>query len=318
MAGDAVSASFGDSARTIAITGASGFIGAPLTAMLTGRGYRVLRIGRGPVASDGPDISWDPVRSTLDAASLEGVDAVIHLAGAPIAKRWTTAHRAAIRSSRVLGTELLSRTLAQLKRRPSVLVSGSAVGIYGSRGDTLLDESSAPGDDFLAHAAIAWEASTAPAADAGIRVVHARTGIVQHATGGALAKQLPLFRAGVGGQLGDGRQWVSPISLDDEIGALLFCVENEALAGAVNIVAPAAVTNAEFTEVLARILHRPAFARVPEFALRLALGTEMANLTVLASQRVVPARLRGAGYVYQHPTLESILQAALTETGEHA
>lgn len=297
--------------QTVAITGATGFIGAPLAAALAKRGVRVIRIGRGVVSSEGPDVSWDPRRGMLNAAALEGVDAVVHLAGAPIATRWTAAHRTAIRESRVLGTTLLSRTLAQLSRRPSVLVSGSAIGIYGNCGSTVVDENSAPGDDFLADAAVAWEAATAPAADAGIRVVHARTGIVQHASGGALAKQLPLFQVGLGGQLGSGEQYVSPISLHDEIGALQFCIGEVSLAGAVNLVAPTPVTNAEFTDALAKILQRPAFARVPEFALRLALGSEMADLTVLASQRVLPSRLLESGYRFQHPNIASILTAAL-------
>lgn len=295
----------------IAITGASGFIGTQLAAFLSTGGHDVRRIGRGPVKPGTTDITWSPERGTLDPRALEGVDAVIHLAGASIAERWTTEHKAAIRTSRIEGTSLLAHTLAQLDRKPKVLVSGSAIGIYGSQGDTILDESSPSGSDFLAEVARVWEASTEPASRAGIRVVHARTGIVQGAAGGALAKQLPLFRMGVGGELSDGQQWVSPIGLDDEIGAIHFCLMRDDITGPVNIVAPAAVTNAEFTRILADVLNRPSFARVPAFALRLVLGEEMANATVLASQRVVPRRLLDAGFQFRLPTLESMLRFEL-------
>ncbi|MBL0173430.1 MAG: TIGR01777 family protein [Gemmatimonadaceae bacterium] len=295
----------------VAITGASGFIGTQLAAFLSTGGHEVVRIGRGPVVPGVTDISWSPERGQLDARSLEGVDAVVHLAGAPIAERWTAARRAAIRTSRVEGTSLLAHTLAQLDRRPRVLVSGSAIGIYGSRGAELLDESSAAGRDYLADTALAWESATEPAARAGIRVVHARTGIVQGAAGGALAKQAPLFRLGVGGVLGHGTQWLSPIGLDDVIGALHFCVMRDDVSGAVNLVAPAALTNADYTHVLATVMHRPSLARVPAFALRLVLGEEMANLTVLASQRVAPMRLLDAGFAFRLPTVESMLRFEL-------
>lgn len=295
----------------VAITGATGFIGTQLAAFLSTGGHEVLRIGRGPVAAGRTDVTWNPERGQLDPRALEGVDAVIHLAGASIAERWSGAHRAAIRSSRIEGTSLLAHTLAKLERRPRVLVSGSAIGIYGSRGDEVLDESSAAGRDFLAETAQAWEAATEPASRAGIRVVHARTGIVQGAAGGALAKQLPLFRAGVGGALGDGTQWVSPIALDDHIGALHFCLMRDEMQGAVNLVAPAALTNADYTRVLAGVLSRPSLAKVPAFMLRLVLGEEMANLTVLASQRVVPTRLLNAGFAFRHPTVEAMLRFEL-------
>ncbi len=297
--------------KRIAITGASGFIGTQLAAFLSTGGHEVLRIGRGPVQPGHTDITWSPERGQLDPRALEGVDAVIHLAGASIAERWSSSHRAAIRDSRVEGTSLLAHTLAQLQRRPSVLVSGSAIGIYGSVGDTLLDESSPTGTDFLADVGRGWEAATAPAQRAGIRVVHARTGIVQGAAGGALAKQLPLFRFGIGGTLGDGNQWLSPIALDDEIGALHFCLMRDDITGPVNIVSPLAVRNAEFTTTLADLLGRPSFASVPAFVLRTVLGEEMANLTVLASQRVVPRRLLDAGFVFRLPTLESMLRFEL-------
>jgi len=295
----------------VAITGASGFIGSQLAAFLSTGGHDVLRIGRGPVTPGKTDITWDPERGQLDPKSLEGIDAVVHLAGASIAERWSPTHRAAIRSSRVEGTSLLSHALAQLSQRPRVLVSGSAIGIYGSTGDTLLDETSPTGNDYLADLGRAWEAATAPAERAGIRVVHARTGIVQGAAGGALAKQLPLFRFGIGGDLGDGRQWVSPIALDDEIGALHFCLMRDDITGPVNIVSPLAVQNHEFTKTLARLLGRPSIAQVPAFVLRTVLGDEMANLTVLASQRVVPRRLLDAGFRFRLPTLEAMLRFEL-------
>lgn len=295
----------------VAITGASGFIGTQLAAFLATGGHEVLRIGRGPVRPGVTDITWDPERGQLDARALEGVDAVVHLAGAPIAERWNATRRAALLSSRVNGTFLLARTLARLERHPKVLVSGSAIGIYGSRGDEMLDESSNFGKDYLAETAMAWEAATEPAEHAGIRVVHARTGIVQGAAGGALAKQLPLFRFGAGGVLGDGKQWLSPIALDDAIGALHFCMMRDDVSGAVNLVAPRTLTNAEYSRVLARVLRRPSWARVPAFALRVALGSEMASLTVLASQRVVPARLLAAGFVFRLPTVESMLRFEL-------
>jgi uncharacterized protein (TIGR01777 family) len=295
----------------IAITGASGFIGSQLAAFLATGGHEVLRMGRGPVVAGETDVSWDPDRGVLDPQALEGVDAVVHLAGASIAQRWTSAQRAAIRRSRIDGTTLVARTLAQLHRPPRVLISGSAIGIYGSRGDELLDERSSIGSDYLAETAREWEAATAPAEHAGIRVVHVRTGIVQGAAGGALAKQLPLFRLGVGGRLGDGRQWISPIALDDVIGAMHFCLQRDDVRGAVNLVSPDTMTNAQYTQVLARVLHRPGVMHVPALALRIALGAEMANLTVLASQRAAPRQLSEAGFAFHLPTLESMLRFEL-------
>ncbi|MBL0938571.1 MAG: TIGR01777 family protein [Gemmatimonadaceae bacterium] len=305
-------AQFADRPRLrVAITGATGFIGRQLAAFLSTGGHDVVRIGRGPVAPGVTDVSWNPDRGELDPRALEGVDAVVHLAGASIAERWTSAHRAAIKSSRVEGTSLLAHALAQLSRKPRVLLSGSAIGIYGAQRDELLDESSALGTDYLAEVGRAWEAATEPASRAGIRVVHLRTGIVQGAAGGALAKQLPLFRMGVGGPLGDGKQWLSSIALDDHIGAMHFCLMTDTIHGPVNLVAPELVTNAEFTETLARVLERPAIVPAPAFALRLALGREMADSTVLASQRVVPGALERAGFVWRHPTLERMLRFEL-------
>lgn len=297
--------------RTVAITGATGFIGTRLAAFLASHGYHILRIGRGPRMPGTTDVTWDVQTGQLDSAALEGVDAVVHLAGANIAERWTSSHKKDIRESRINGTTLLASTLAGLRQPPKVLVSGSAIGIYGSRGSTILDESSTLGDDFLAQTGMAWEAAAAAASIAGIRVVHIRTGIVQDESGGALAKQLPLFRVGLGGPLGSGDQWLSAISMADHIGAVRHCIETDTLSGAVNLVGPHAVTNTEFTDTLGEILRRPTFASVPAFALRLVLGAEMANLTVLASQRIVPRVLLDSGYTFQHGTIREILRSAL-------
>lgn len=295
----------------IAITGATGFIGAQLAAFLSTGGHEIVRIGRGAVRPGVVDVAWDPHRGRLDPHALEGVDAVIHLAGASIAERWSAAHQRAIRDSRVEGTALLAHTLAQLSRRPRVLLAGSAIGIYGSRSDAVLTESSALGTDFLAEVGKAWEGATEPAARAGIRVVHLRTGIVQGAAGGALAKQAPLFKACVGGTLGPGTQWVSPIALADHLAATHFCLMRDDITGPVNLVAPEAVTNADYTRVLAHVLGRPAIAPVPAFALRTLLGDAMANGTVLASQRVVPAVLQQAGFTWGWPSLEAMLRLEL-------
>ena len=295
----------------VAITGATGFIGSQLAAFLSTGGHEVVRIGRGPVTPGRVDLSWDPMRGQLDAAALEGVDAVIHLAGASIAERWSASHRAAIRDSRVQGTALLARTLASLTRRPAVLLSGSAIGIYGNAGDTELTETSPAGTDFLADVGQQWEAATAPAEAAGIRVVHLRTGIVQGAAGGALAAQRPLFAVGLGGRMGSGRQWISPIALDDWIGAVHFLLMRDDLAGPFNLVGPDPVTNAAYTTTLAQVMHRPALCPAPAFALRLALGGDMADATVLTSQRVRPSRLLDSGFVFRHPTLDAMLRFEL-------
>jgi uncharacterized protein (TIGR01777 family) len=307
-------APFADRPRLrIAITGASGFIGTQLAAFLSTGGHEILRIGRGAVKPGVTDIQWHPERGQLDPRALDGVDAVIHLAGASIAERWTTAHRAAIKTSRVESTSLLAHTLAQLDRKPRVLLSGSAIGIYGDRGDEVLTERSTPGRDYLAEVGKAWEGATEPAERAGIRVVHLRTGIVQGAAGGALAKQAPLFKAMLGGTLGPGTQWVSPIALDDHIGATHFCLMRDDVRGPVNLVAPEALTNAQYTEILGDVLSRPTMASAPAFALRIVLGSEMANATVLASQRVVPDALQRAGFQWRLPGVKDMLAFELGE-----
>jgi uncharacterized protein (TIGR01777 family) len=294
-------------ALRIAITGASGFIGSALAHFLSTGGHTVLRIGRGAVRPGVVDVSWDPARGLLDAKALEGVDAVIHLAGASVAERWTPSHRTAILESRVQGTALLARTLAALDRRPRVLLSGSAIGIYGDRGDDVLDESSAAGAGYLADVVRAWEGATEPAEAAGIRTVHLRTGVVLGAAGGALAAQLPIFRLGGGGPIAGGRHWLSAIALDDEIGAIHWALFDDGLSGAVNLVGPTPVTNAEFTRALGRVLRRPAIAPVPRFALELLFGAEMTREVLLSSQRVVPRRLLERGFAFGHPTVEAML-----------
>lgn len=291
----------------IAITGATGFIGEALVRRLQGAGHTVLRIGRGRNGPAAPDVTWDAA-TVLDAAALEGVDGVVHLAGESIAQRWSATARRAIRDSRVQGTTLLARTLAGLARRPAVLVSMSAIGIYGDRGDELLDESSPSGSGFLPDIARAWESSADPARAAGIRVVHPRVGIVLSPKGGALAQLLPIFSLGIGGKIGRGRQWMSWISLTDTLRAIEFALATTTLEGAVNVTAPNPVTNADFTAVLGRVLRRPTFAPVPEFAIELLYG-EMGRATVIEGQRVVPRKLLDAGFRFEHNELEVALRA---------
>lgn len=292
--------------RRVAITGASGFLGQSIIPFLTTGGHTVRTIGRG----EGNDARWDPRRGEIDAGALDGIDAVIHLAGAPIAQRWTASHRRAIRESRVTSTRLIAETMARMSPRPAVLLSGSAVGYYGSRGDELLDESSAAGDDFAGEVAREWEAATAPARDAGIRTVLLRTGIVLNPGGGALAKMLPPFRAGVGGRLGSGTQWMSWISREDWIGAVYFALMHDALQGPLNLTAPEPVTAATFASTLGRVLNRLALLPVPAFALTALFG-EMARGTILASQRALPRALETAGFRFAHPTLSSALRFEL-------
>jgi uncharacterized protein (TIGR01777 family) len=255
---------------------------------------------------------WDAAAGQIDAQALARArpDIVINLAGEPIARRWTPARRTAIRASRVNGTTALATALAALPAKPRLLISGSAIGYYGARrDDELLDEGSAPGSDFLAETARDWEQATAAAADAGVHIVLLRTGIVLGGDGGALQKMLLPFRMGLGGRMGNGRQWMSWIALSDVVRAIRFLMEAETT-GAVNIVAPEPVRNVEFTRVLARVLSRPAVLPVPAMALELIFGT-MADHTILASQRVVPKRLAGAGFTFRHPRLEEALRFEL-------
>jgi uncharacterized protein (TIGR01777 family) len=294
----------------IAITGASGLIGSALVPTLRADGDEVLRlVRRQPTGND--EISWDPARRLLDPQALAGVDAVVHLAGVGVGDaRWTTAYKARVISSRVDGTLTIARAVAAAPDPPRVLLSASAVGYYGDTGDRFVDESAGAGTGFLAETCVAWERATAPATAAGVRVVKLRAGIVLAKHGGALGKVLPLFRAGLGGRLGSGRQYMSWISLADEIAAIRFLLTAEEISGPVNLTAPTPVTNAEYTATLARTLHRPAPFVVPGVALRLALG-DFAGEGVLAGQRVRPATLQSAGFSFAHDTIEAALDALL-------
>ena len=296
---------------TVAVSGSSGLIGSALLERLRQDGHTVVPMVRRP-AKDG-EIHYDPRNGVLDPESLVGVDAVIHLAGAGIGdRRWTDRYRREILESRTLSTSLIAEAMASVANRggPRVLLSGSAIGFYGATGDEELNERSTAGDGFLADVCRAWEAATSPAEDAGVRVVHLRTGIVLSPRGGALKKLLPLFRFGLGGRMGSGRQWQSWISLDDEVGAIVFLLTAD-ISGAVNLTAPAPVTNAEFTKVLASTLSRPALVPVPSFGPKLLLGGELADALLFTGQRVLPERLTDAGYSFEHPTLSEALGTLL-------
>jgi uncharacterized protein (TIGR01777 family) len=298
---------------TVAITGASGLIGAALATRLRQRGYIVRRVVRHTPDVNAGDVHWDPRHGQLDPAALRGVHAVVNLAGEPIAQRWTAARKEEIRTSRVRGTDLVARTLASMEQPPAVMLSGSAIGYYGDRGDELLDEGSRAGTDFLAGMSEEWERATTPAAQAGVRVVLLRTGIVLARSGGALAKLLLPFRMGLGGPIGTGRQWMSWIALEDQLRAIELALHADSMRGPVNLVSPEPVRNAEFASVLGRVLARPAFLPIPRFALELLYG-EMADATIIAGQRVTPAALTAAGFDFTLPTLEQALRAELRRT----
>jgi hypothetical protein len=298
---------------TVAVTGSSGLIGSALCAYLSTGGHRVIRLVRR--AGRAPDErTWDPVAP--DPRSLAEVDALVHLAGASIAGRFTDSHVALVRRSRIEPTRRLAETMAGMVDGPRVLVTASAVGAYGpARGDELLTEDSAPGDGFLADLVRDWEAATAPAADAGVRVVQVRNGIVQSPAGGMLRLLRPLFGAGLGGPLGGGRQWVPWIGIDDVLDVMARCVVDSAVRGPVNAVAPNPVRNATYTATLARVLRRPAWLSVPSFAPALLLGGEGAREFALAGQRAVPERLIEAGHSFRHRTLEACLRHLLGRAG---
>ena len=295
----------------IVVSGASGLIGTQLVAKLSQSGHEVVRlVRRSPKAGE---IQWNPKTGMLDASVLEGTDAVIHLSGAGIGdKRWTAGYRKEILDSRTDTTALLAKTIASLSRKPSVFLSGSAIGIYGARNDEQLTEVSTHGTGFLAEVCEQWEAAAKPAVDAGVRTVYLRTGIVLSPKGGALKKLLPLFKLGVGGKFGNGKQWQSWISMDDEIGAIEFLLTAN-VSGAVNLTAPNPVTNAEFTKVLASVLKRPAIVPVPTFAPKIVLGGELADVLLFTGQRVIPAALNASGYTFKHTTLESALRSLLSK-----
>lgn len=298
--------------QSVAISGASGFLGTALAAAFEAEGTRVLRLVRRPSTARN-EIAWDPESGQIDSARLEGVEAVVHLAGESIAAaRWTAERKQRIRESRVRGTTLLAGALAGLTPTPRVLVSVSGIGIYGDRGDEVIDEGSGPGTGFLADVGRAWEASADAARQAGIRVVHPRFGMVLHPNGGALAKMLPPFRLGLGGQLGNGLQWMSWISRRDAVGVIRAAILLDSLSGPVNAVSPNPVRNAEFTRLLAAAVHRPAIAAVPAFALDLMFG-ELAKEALLTSQRAVPASLQAAGHDFQDPDLGPTLVALMND-----
>ena len=291
----------------VAVTGSHGLIGRAVVRALAARGDEVVPLVRSEPRSG--EVVWDPQAGTIDAQGLEGVDAVVHLAGEGIGdRRWTPTHKARVLDSRVRGTTLIAETIAGLSKKPDVLVSASAIGFYGDRADEILTEESAKGDDFLAHVVDQWETSTSPAEDAGIRVVKIRTGLVLSEEGGILPKMMLPLRFFVGGRLGSGRQYMSWIAIDDQVGAILHLLGSD-VSGPVDLTSPNPVTNAEFTKVLAEVMHRPAFLAVPAFALKLALGSEMAKETVLVSQRALPARLESSGYTFRHPELLGALNS---------
>ncbi|HZN14892.1 MAG TPA: TIGR01777 family oxidoreductase [Acidimicrobiales bacterium] len=294
----------------VAVTGSHGLIGTALVERLTADGHAVVRLVRNaPSAPD--EVRWDPNAGEIDGPSLEGLDAAVHLAGEGVAeKRWSAAQKARILDSRVNGTTTLATALAALAAKPAVLVSGSAIGYYGERGDEVLTEESSRGTGFLSGVCEAWERATAPAEAAGIRVVHIRTGIVLTKRGGALKRQLPLFKLGVGGRLGSGRQWMSWISLDDEVGAIVHAITTPSLSGGVNLTAPNPVTNRDFTKAMGRAVHRPTVLPVPKLGLNLILGSELTG-DLLASARIIPAKLTESGYRHVHPTIDDALGAVV-------
>lgn len=295
----------------ILITGSTGLVGSALIPLLKSKGHQIVRLVRSTPKDSAAEVFWNPEKGVLSGDELEGIDAAVHLAGENLAEgRWTDEKKRKIRESRVKGTRLLSEKLASLNRRPEVLVSASAVGFYGDRGDEILTEQSASGSDFLSEVCREWELATQPAAQAGVRVVNLRFGVIFSREGGALKKMLLPFKMGVGGKLGSGRQYMSWITIDDAVGAIGFALENERLRGPVNVVAPQLTTNYEFTKTLGHVLSRPTIFTVPAFAARLVFG-EMADATLLSSQRVEPARLKEAGFVFKYPELEGALTHVL-------
>lgn len=294
----------------ILVSGSHGLVGKALIGSLTSDGHEIVRLVRGK-PSGATEIEWHPNHGSLDATALEGLDAVVHLAGESIASgRWTDEKKLAIRDSRVKGTTLLSDALARLSRPPSVFVSASAIGYYGNRGDELLTEKSAPGNDFLASVCSEWENATRAAVEKGIRTVHARFGIILDANDGALAKMLTPFRMGIGGRIGNGKQWMSWIDIEDVVNGLKFLIDDVNTSGPVNFVAPNAVTNAEFTKALGHVLSRPTIFPIPAFGVRLAFG-EMADALLLSSAKVKPSVLEERGFVFRWKMLDDALRHLL-------
>ena len=302
----------------IIVTGSTGLVGTALVRSLLSEGHQVTRLVRGDSqtfsAPGTAAVSWDPSKGTVNAAELEGHDAAVHLAGEPVAGgRWTDDKKRRIRDSRVKSTKLLAETLAGLREKPKVLASASAIGFYGNRGGEVLHEESASREDFLSEVCRQWQKAALPASQAGIRVVHLRIGIVLSADGGALAQMLTPFKLGIGGRMGSGAQYMSWVTLDDVVGIIKHALNNEQVRGPVNTVAPAPVTNAEFAKAMGHVLTRPALLPMPAFALRLALGREMADALLLGGARVEPARLKATGYQFAYPELEGALRHVLKE-----
>lgn len=296
----------------VAITGSSGLIGTALVGALRGAGHTPVRLVRRPAA--GPDeVTWDPAAGTIDAAALEGVDAVVNLAGAGIGdERWTDERKRLILQSRVDSTTVLCDALAGLDAKPKVLLSASGIDYYGDTGDAVITEESPAGDGFLTDVCLRWEGATASAQAAGIRTVLLRTGIVQSAEGGALKKSLPPFKLGLGGRFGRGDQWWAWISIDDHVRAMLHLIDRD-VAGPANLTAPNPVTNQQYTKALGRELGRPTLLPIPMLGPRTLLGRELADTLLLSSHRVVPAVLEASGFEFRHPTIETCLAAVLSD-----
>jgi uncharacterized protein (TIGR01777 family) len=297
---------------SVLLSGASGLLGSAIASWLQEQGYRCARLVRNAPSSEGR-VSWDPATGHVDRDALArcAPELVINFAGEPIGQRWTADRKHRIRESRVRGTRVLAEALAALPKPPATFINGSAIGYYGAhRGDEMLSEGSTGGGDWLAHIARDWEQAADAMAVAGTRIVLLRTGLVLSRNGGVLGRMLPPFYMGVGGRLGDGQQWMSWIALSDYVNAVAFLIANASVRGPVNVVAPEPVRNEEFTETLARVLGRPALLPVPRAGLTLLFG-EMADSTILASQRVIPKKLAGAGFEFRHPRLEEALRAEL-------
>ena len=295
----------------ILVSGSHGLVGKALIQSLTTDSHEVLKLVRRERSFGAPEVEWHPDQGQIDAQHLEGFDVVVHLAGESIASgRWTENKKRAIRESRVKGTSLLSEALARLSRPPSVFLCASAIGFYGDRGDELLTEESAPGEDFLSSVCVEWENASKPAMEKGIRTIHTRFGVILDANGGALAQMMTPFRMGIGGRVGSGKQWMSWIALEDVVNGLKFLIADKGVQGAVNFVAPNPVTNAEFTKTLGRVLSRPTLFPVPAFGARLAFG-ELADALLLSSQRVEPGVLEDKGFLFSWPTLEPALRHLL-------
>lgn len=297
----------------VLVSGSHGLIGSALVESLERDGHEVTRLIRGRLPRPGArEAAWDPKEGTIDEAALEGHDAVVHLAGAGLGDhRWTSEYKKEILESRVRGTLILTHALAKLEHKPLVLVSGSAVGYYGDRGDDEMTEESGPGAGFLAEVVRQWEAAALPAKEADIRTVYLRSGIVQSAKGGGLKKLLLPFKLGLGGRFGTGKQWLSWVHIDDEVGAIRSALEHDSLTGPLNSTAPNPVTIGQYAEALGRAVHRPAKIPTPTFALKAMLGGEMTDEMLLGGQRVLPAKLQAAGYAFKYPELDEALADAL-------